>query len=324
MGTNAQQKPDALTFWNNHGLDATRDAFKVGRSTLYRWRKAHHESGLSRLHDRSRAPHQRRRRNWPPALCAEIRRLRNVFPNLGKDKLHVLLRPWCERHELACPSVSTIERLIGDTPDKMRLVPTRLAPKGKAKSLRRQRFKQRLGKGFCADYPGHCVAFDTVVRFVGRTRRYLLTATDHASRFALAIAVSRHDSQHAARFAALVKTLFPGRIEQILTDNGSEFQGAFADYARAQGWRHCHTYPRSPKMNAFNERFSRTVQEDFVDYEEDLLAEDLRAFNQHLPDYLDRYNGQRPHRGLNNQTPCQMLAQYLPDLSLCGGPHTCL
>ena len=43
------------------------------------------------------------------------------------------------------------------------------------------------------------VAFDTVVRFIGRTRRYLLTTTDHASRFALAIAVSRHDSQHAAR-----------------------------------------------------------------------------------------------------------------------------
>ena len=70
-----------------------------------------------------------------------------------------------------------------------------------------------------------------MVRFIGRTRRYLLTATDHASRFALAIAVPRHDSQHAARFAALVKTLFPERIKQVLTDNGSEFQGAFANYA---------------------------------------------------------------------------------------------
>ncbi len=70
MGTNAQQKPDARTFWNNHGLNATSDAYKVSRSTLYRWR------------------------NWPPTLCAEIRRLRTVFPNLGKDKLHVLLQPW--------------------------------------------------------------------------------------------------------------------------------------------------------------------------------------------------------------------------------------
>ena len=172
--------------------------------------------------------------------------------------------------------------------------------------------------------------FDTVVRFIGRTRRYLLTATDHAGRFAVAIAVPRHDSHHAARFAALVQTLFPGRIRQILTDNrlpmyyGSEFQGAFAACARAQGWRHCHTWPRSPKMNAFNERFNRTVQTDFVDYEKDCLLNDLRLFNERLPGFLDRYDGQRPHQGLNYQTPCQMLAQHLasyinPICPICGG-----
>ena len=55
-------------------------------------------------------------------------------------------------------------------------------------------------------------------------------------------------------------------------------------------------------MNAFNDRFNRTVQEE-------LLFEDLRAFNQCLLGYLDRYNGQRPHRGIGNRTPCQMLTQ---------------
>ena len=65
-------------------------------------------------------------------------------------------------------------------------------------------------------------------------------------------------------------------------------------------------------MNIVNERFNRTVQEDFVDYEEDLPAEDLRSVNHRLLDYLDRYNGQRPHYSLDNRTPCQMLAQYLP------------
>ena len=28
----------------------------------------------------------------------------------------------------------------------------------------------------------------------------------------------------------------------------------------------CWTYPRSPKMNAHNERFNRTIQEQFIDY----------------------------------------------------------
>ncbi len=49
---------------------------------------------------------------------------------------------------------------------------------------------------------------------------------------------------------------------------------------------------------AYNERFNRTIQEEFVDYREDLLLDDLPGFNDHLLGYLQRYNGERPHYGL--------------------------
>jgi len=146
------------------------------------------------------------------------------------------------------------------------------------------------------------------VRFAYGCRRYIFTATDHASRFAFAVAVPRANSANAARFAGLVQSVFPAPIQQVLTDNGSEFAGTFDDFAREQGWRHCHTYPKCPKMNAYNERFNRTVQEELVDFEEDLPADDLRGFNRHLLDWLDRYNGERPHWGLNYLTPCQAIA----------------
>ena len=74
-------------------------------------------------------------------------------------------------------------------------------------------------------------------------------------------------------------------------------------------------------MNAFNERFNRTVQEDFVDHEEDLLVEELRLFNARLFDYLERYNIRRPHYSLGNQTHCQMFAQHLPRLSHMSWTH---
>jgi len=32
---------------------------------------------------------------------------RTLYPNLGKSKRHVLLGPWCARHGIALPSVST-------------------------------------------------------------------------------------------------------------------------------------------------------------------------------------------------------------------------
>ena len=39
-------------------------------------------------------------------------------------------------------------------------------------------------------------------------------------------------------------------------------------------------------MNAHAERFNRTLQEQFVDYHEDLLFDDLATFNRQLADWL--------------------------------------
>ena len=40
-----------------------------------------------------------------------------------------------------------------------------------------------------------------------------------------------------------------------------------------------------------------------------------RAFNEHLLHYLQRYNGEHPHLGLDCLTPCQAIAKQTPDLS---------
>ena len=68
-------------------------------------------------------------------------------------------------------------------------------------------------------------------------------------------------------------------------------------------------------MNAFNERFNRTIQEEFVIYHEDLLMKDLRLFNDVLFEYLGRYNFRRPHYSLGYQTPAQQFALSTPPLS---------
>ena len=321
MATSAERKYDALIFWDNHGLPATQDAFGVSRSTLYAWRKRHREGGLSGLHDVSKAPKNRRVRRWPVAVVKEIRRLRERHPNVGKEKVHVLLVPWCARRGVRCPGERTIGRLIADAPDKMRKVAVRLDSRGRRKEFKR-RPRPRLGKDFHAGHAGHCVAVDTIVRFVNNSRRHIFTATDHSSRFGLALASRRASSRDAACFMRLVCEVFPGRIEKVLTDNGSEYQGEFDEYLKRAGIEHCYTYPRCPKMNALCERFNRTVQEEFVDYREDRLFDDLYAFNDALFTYLERYNGERPHRSLGNITPCQAIQKQLPHLSRMWWPHT--
>lgn len=60
-------------------------------------------------------------------------------------------------------------------------------------------------------------------------------------------------------------------------------------------------------MSAHLERFSRTLQESFIDFHEDLLFSNLAAFNQRLTDWLVFYNTKRPHHALGHISPLQFL-----------------
>lgn len=260
MSHTTKQKLDALELWKKHSLQAACDAYNISRSSLYAWRQAYRTRGLSAIENRSTTPRRRRRRNWPPEVVAEIRRRRKNY-HFGAQKIHVLIKPWCAEHNLPCPSARTIARIIADTPDKMRDVPCTT----RRNRIPRRDRKPRLGKGFKAAHPGHCVALDTIERRQDGRRRYLFTAVDHHSRFSFAMAALRSNSETAAFFMGLVVEMFPGRIEQVLTDNGSEFQGAFDQWLEDHKIRHCWTYPSCPEMNAYNERFNRTIQEEYVD-----------------------------------------------------------
>nr|WP_281389198.1 integrase core domain-containing protein [Nitrosophilus labii] len=64
------------------------------------------------------------------------------------------------------------------------------------------------------------------------------------------------------------------------------------------------------KMNAHNERFNITIQEEFVDYYEDLLfTTDLEEFNKHLANWLIDYNTKIPHYSLNFKSPVKYLLE---------------
>ena len=101
----ARHRLTILHFFARQGLAATCEAFGISRRTLYRWKRAFTQAtgDPQALAARSSAPRRRRQTLWPPALSQEIRRLRTIYPNLGKAKLQVLLRPWCTQQGLALP-----------------------------------------------------------------------------------------------------------------------------------------------------------------------------------------------------------------------------
>ena len=115
----AQDRLKILRFWDKHGLAATVDAFGVSRRTLWRLRAA----ACSRRHPglltaRSCRPKRVRKPRHDAPMVAEIRRLRTLSPNLGKDKLACLPKPWCQTRGIACPSASTIGRITYAPPTR--------------------------------------------------------------------------------------------------------------------------------------------------------------------------------------------------------------
>jgi len=251
MTDEAKRRINILSFWEKHGLKATLDAFGTKRRTLFLWKatlkKAH--GNVEALNSRSKRPRTLRRRKWPPLLLAEIKRLRQDHPNLGKEKIFHLLQPWCVQKGLPCPKPMTIGNLIKDM-GGLRLCPVRLNRNGKA-VVRKRAKKSRTPKQFVATHPGHCVALDTVERFIEGNRRYIITFTDLASRFSLAWGTRSHASQAAKDFFNLATFLFPFPLQNVLTDNGSEFMKHFDEHLRARHLTHWHTYPKTPKMNAY-------------------------------------------------------------------------
>jgi len=303
----ALHKARVLAFWEKHGLPATIDAFKAKRRTLFLWKKQFNQGGriIQALNEQKTTPKKKRSRLWPEEIKNEIKRLRWEHPNLGKDKLYPPLKQFCKEHLLICPKVSTIGRLIKDM-GGLRMFPAKISFLGRIKPLKRRKVL-RKPKGFMAEYPGHCVALDTIEKIVDRKRRYVISFEDLFTRFGFAWSTSSHASMAAKEFFQLCLKVFPFPIDFVLTDNGSEFAKEFTKELKRLHLTHYHTYPRTPKMNAHCERFNRTLQEEFVNYHSFDLAEPER-FNKKLMDYLVWYNTQRVHHAFKNQfSPVQYI-----------------
>jgi len=315
-----------LAFWEKHGTEATEEAFKVKRRTLFNWQKRLREAHgkLEGLNTLSKAPKVRRKRLWNERVIAEIKRLRWEHPNLGKEKLYPLLLGYCEKEKLVCPKTKTIGRIIVDC-GGLRIFPQKISHFGKIKKVNRQKVL-RKPKDFKALYPGHCVSFDTIEKHINGSRRYIITFEDIFTRFSFAWSTTSHASLAAKEFFEMCLQIFPFSFQFVLTDNGSEFKKHFDQEVRRLHLTHYHTYPKTPKMNAHVERFNRTIQDEFVDFHMgDLMTPAL--FNRKLMTYLAWYNTERVHYAFGNKlSPVQFLlslpANQLPEECKSGWPYT--
>jgi len=87
-----------------------------------------------------------------------------------------------------------------------------------------------------------------------------------------------------------------------------EFLGVFHQYLFKRKIPHWFIYPRCPKINGVVERYQRTLQEEFLEPNLDLIYHP-KLFNDKLVDYLLFYNTKRVHESLGFKSPLDYLIE---------------
>ena len=92
----------------------------------------------------------------------------------------------------------------------------------------------------------------------------------------------------------------PSGVSFLIRDRDSKFTASFDEVFRSEGARVIKTPVRSPKANAFAERFVETVRTELLDV---VLVLGRRHLLWLLRDYEAHYNSHRPHRGIDLRSP---------------------
>jgi putative transposase len=299
-----------LTFWQKHGLLATKEAFGVSRATLFRWQQTldQHCGNIAVLDPKNTAPQKKRVRTIPPALEEALIAWRTTHPRIGGKKLVSLL----EKQGFVVSRIY-IDRCIKDLKQVGRLPKVTKLSFYARSGIHREKARTKVKKKRRSQKQG--LEVDTIIRHIDGIKRYTLTAIDVAGRFAYAYTYTNHSSASARDFLKRLIQQAPFTITEIQTDNGSEFAHHFHEACLALGITHYHTYPRSPKMNAFIERFNRTLSEECLVYNRTLMRDNVEEFNTTLTKWLHWYNHDRPHEGLGLLAPMEYYRSLLVGVS---------
>jgi transposase InsO family protein len=91
-----------------------------------------------------------------------------------------------------------------------------------------------------------------------------------------------------------------GRFRFLLRDRDAKFTAAFDAVFTAEGIQVLRMPVRAPRANAYAERWVGTVRRELLDR---MLILGCRQLRSVLAEYVDHYNGHRPHRALGQAPP---------------------
>lgn len=299
------------------GYDATQTArhFGISRKTFYKWYGLFDPDNLyslRSLEDKSKAPRKVRTREITNIQTERIINLRRKHIRWGKEKLAVVYEQEF-KEKISCWKIQKVIEAY-----KIYYNPT------KAKKNRLKRKKDRKKKRITElnldkllwfqKKAGYIICLDTITIYSNNLKRYIFTAIDKYGKAAYARMYKNKSSFNGEDFLLRLNFLLDGKITRVGHDNGSEFAKCFKEACRKLSVEQYHSRVRTPKDNPDNERFNRTLQEEFIDLGH--YSSDPEIFNRELTEWLIEYNFVRPHETLGYQTPMK-ISHLSPMYSSC-------
>jgi len=273
--------------------------FGIAPKTFYKWRKVFDGKNLRLLESKLHIPCNKRKRAITQTEEARIVALRKDHIRWGKMKLQRLYM------NIYGEPVSSWK--VQYTIKQHNLYWHPIRNEKLQQKRKRNQSKKRITELKKRPFPGYLIALDTVVMYWNGTKRYIITAIDTVSKIAFARMYTSKSSRNAADFLQRVVYLLDGSVLNTLNDNGSEFHKEFieacAELHLSQYWSRV----RTPTDNPMDERFNRTLKEEFIQLGN--MTDDTVRFNHNLTEWLIEYMFVRPHQSLGYDTPWEFYSK---------------
>jgi transposase InsO family protein len=296
----AEQRVLLLDTWERSGLPAKDFSVLVGLSphTLYTRRKKFEEFGPAGLMDRPRGGPTGSR--LPEVTKRTILMLKKQHPQWGCQRISDSLH----RGPALPASPSAVGRVLKEAGYEYQEVETRPHPDKK------RRFERAR--------PNQLWQTDLFTFVLKRQNRriHLVGYMDDHSRFIVSFGL--HGTQSSAMVIEALRSGIASyqAPRELLTDNGSQYvtwrgKSAFSKECEKLGIKQIVSRPKHPQTLGKIERFWGTLWRECLESAVFLDMDDARERIKHFVDY---YNFQRPHQGIDGLTPADRYFEAAPEV----------
>jgi len=288
----------------DQGLNAQEVSRRLGipYTTVSEWARKYRAGGEAALLPRRPPAREPRRRKGGDARRAAVIAVKQAQPHAGSRRIRDVLKRFF--------GLGASETMVRRVLKAEGLAPEREAP-------RRKPGARPSPVRFERAEPNQLWQSDLFTFLLRRQERvYVAAFMDDHSRYVVSLVMAHHQKSSLVMEALSRGIADYGAPREILTDQGRQYTAwrgstAFEEELRRNGIAHVKSRPHHPQTCGKIERFWKTMWEEFLSR---TVFADFDDCQRRVALFVQHYNFQRPHQGLEGLTPADRFFRSAPQV----------